>query len=123
MSKDYDKKYFENVSGYSQHGGYSQMQKGTIKWYKGIFSFLEKKTGICLEQGNGGKILDVGCAYGYVISELNGRGFETYGMDISKHAIQIAKEQNGTSQIKVGDLQNRIPFKEEFDLILCLEVI
>jgi SAM-dependent methyltransferase len=94
-----------------------------IKWYNGIFGFLEKKTGLCLKQGNGKKILDVGCAYGYILSELNKNNFRTYGIDISDYAVKIAKTQNKTSKIKVGDLQKAIPFKEEFGFILCLEVI
>jgi len=123
MNKDYDKKYFENLSGYGKYGGYSKMQKDMIKWYNGIFGFLKRKSNIDLQQGNERRILDVGCAYGYILSELNKNNFKTYGVDISDYSVKISKNQNKTCKVKLVDIQKGIPFEEEFDFILCLEVI
>jgi SAM-dependent methyltransferase len=123
MKKDYNRGYFENVSGYSRHGGYGKMHKEIIMWYNGIFEVLKKKGNIDLKQGNGEKVLDVGCAYGYILSELNKKNFKTYGMDISQYAVKIAKQLNKTSRIDVGDIHHLVPFRSKFDFILCLEVL
>lgn len=40
-----------------------------------------------------GKILDLGCGAGKFISEVQNLGFETYGVDVSKDAYEIARKK------------------------------
>ncbi|MBT9175286.1 MAG: hypothetical protein DDT22_00961 [candidate division WS2 bacterium] len=35
----------------------------------------------------GGSVLDIGCAYGYVVEELVNRGYDAYGIDLSPECI------------------------------------
>lgn len=71
-----------------------------------------------------GKILDVGCAYGYFLKACEDRGFETYGVDISDYAINNARKIC-RAKLKVIDVQkNRIPFKSSaFDAVFLMDVL
>jgi len=69
------------------------------------------------------KLLDIGCADGsyaaYVGEKLKA---ETYGVDISAHAIKKAKTR--LDQAVRGDVSKRLPFTDaSFELIFVLEVI
>ena len=46
-----------------------------------------------------GRILDIGCAYGFFLGEADKYGFETYGIDISKYALGQA-DKNTKEKIK-----------------------
>lgn len=51
-----------------------------------------------------GKILDVGCGTAQLLKKLNHFGWETYGTDLSAHAIAAAK-QNGVKHLFRGPLE------------------
>lgn len=83
---------------------------------------LSKILEICTDLKNK-KVLDVGCGTGYLGEELETRGAEVTGIDISKVALKKAHEV--LSFTKVVDLnEDKIPFKDKtFDLIVVSEVI
>ena len=64
-----------------------------------------------------GKILDVGCGHGWLLSALN-KKWRKYGIDVSNYASKTASKY---CKVFVGDLKN---YKEkEFDIITALHVI
>jgi len=66
------------------------------------------------------KLLDVGCGTGYLLKASDLRGLETYGVDISKEAVKIAKKISPNSKIVVGKGED-IKFPDKFfDYITCL---
>lgn len=77
-------------------------------------SKLEKK-GISLSRG---RILDVGCATGYHVPALMGKG-DVDAIDISEHAIKVAKE-NGLYNCIEGDIFKFKPGKK-YDTIILFE--
>lgn len=71
------------------------------------------------------KICDAGCGNGIYLNYLkNNYPFaELYGFDFAEKIVEIARENTGLSTIRVGNLENA-PYKnEEFDLVLCSQVI
>lgn len=72
-----------------------------------------------------GKILEVGCGDGSLLSIFKSYTNRLYACDISEKAIQIAKIKFGDiADFTVGDLANPDLFKDEkFDVILCCEVL
>lgn len=87
-----------------------------VEWASRVSSFD-------LLDGKGKTALDVGCAYGYAVDVLESFGYDSYGVDISKHSLRQAK-QNRTAHLAVCDVQKGLPFKNEvFDLITCFEVL
>lgn len=71
----------------------------------------------------GVKILDVGCAHGYLIAELQNKyGHLVQGIDYSPYVVKNS-EKSVRKNIKQGDIL-KLPFrKNEFDTVICLDVI
>ena len=84
-------------------------RKFKLKQFKYILSYLKKQ--------KPGKILDVGCGYGWLMSALNSK-WNKYGADVSNFTSKTASKY---CKIFTGDLKN---FKEKnFDFITALHVI
>lgn len=70
-----------------------------------------------------GKVLDVGCAYGFMLRRFPDR-FEKFGIDISEHAIAEAKKRLPEAVFKMSSAENELPFpKNFFDVIVCNDVL
>ena len=84
---------------------------------------------LSLAKGNFQRILDAGCGRGIFTFALARKFKEAQivGIDLDKEQIntnkQIAQETNLTNcDFQVEDIF-RLPFKEEFDLILCVDIL
>jgi 2-polyprenyl-3-methyl-5-hydroxy-6-metoxy-1,4-benzoquinol methylase len=75
-----------------------------------------------LLEGHGKKALDVGCGKGYGLLALRLLGYEAYGFDINPDNIAYAKSL-GFKEVLVYNLEDGIPFHENFDLITCFGVL
>ncbi len=73
--------------------------------------------------GCGARILDIGCAHGYLIAELQNKyGHFVRGIDFSSYAIKNS-EKTVRKNIIQGDILH-LPFKKNsFDAVICLDVI
>jgi len=86
-------------------------RKRTAALLRKIIPLLSKKD----------KILDVGCGYGRVGLELERKGFDVDGIDISPNLINHAKQvSQDPSRFIVGDIRKLAYKKESFDKIICL---
>lgn len=71
----------------------------------------------------GSKVLDIGCATGFILSKLDGDGFDTYGVDISEFALSCA-EKITSAQLQLADANKPLPFKENsYKVVLALDII
>ena len=70
------------------------------------------------------KILVAGCAMGYLVDAFQSYAkIETYGVDISEHAINKGRKE-GVKNIRVGDVCDLHSFKnKEFELVVSLELL
>jgi ubiquinone/menaquinone biosynthesis C-methylase UbiE/glycosyltransferase involved in cell wall biosynthesis len=67
------------------------------------------------------KILDIGCAMGYLVKRLRDRGADAWGIDISKYAISHAP-YDVKPYLKVGSA-DKLPWGDkEFDLVVSFSV-
>jgi len=87
-------------------------------WYGDIIPFVE--------QMNPGKILDIGCGLGYLISSFSDK-WKKYGFEISEFALSyIKKNFPEINLIQDLDLEKSEPpqnYKEKFDIVICYHVI
>ncbi|PIR41931.1 MAG: methyltransferase type 11 [Candidatus Yanofskybacteria bacterium CG10_big_fil_rev_8_21_14_0_10_37_15] len=68
------------------------------------------------------RVLDVGCARGYIGSKVKSMGNFVVGVDISQSAVEKAKEV--LDEVYVYDLEKDCPkFGEKFDLAILPEVL
>ena len=73
-----------------------------------------------LNMKKGKKLLDIGCGTGYLLKTAELKGVITYGIDISKEAVNISETIANNSQLSVADGE-KLPFCDGcFDYITCL---
>src|SRR3989344_5248458 len=70
-------------------------------------------------------ILDVGCGEGFTLNRLkeNKIGKRLEGIEYSKTAIELGKKSYPDIKITQGDIYNLSYKDNEFDLVLCTEVL
>ena len=84
-------------------------KKYKLKQINEIINFLKKQ--------KPGKILDIGCGHGWLLSTLNNK-WKKFGLDVSKFALKSASKY---AEIFLGDIKDFN--KEKFDFISALHII
>lgn len=91
-------------------------------WKRMMESVFEKAANLIERYKKRGRLLDVGCGFGFFLSEMRGRGWEVLGVEISQKAIDYAKQSLGLT-VYPGPLE-RIAFPEsDFDVVSGFYVI
>lgn len=72
---------------------------------------------------NYGNLLDIGCSSGLLLEEAKSFGFDTYGIEISEYASNIAKKRIGSNRIHSGTLETSNFNKNFFNVITMIDVI
>ena len=112
ISKKFSAEYFDGERKYG-YGGY--INDG--RWKKvaeKIINFYDLK--------ENSKILDVGCAKGFLVNELNLLGIDAYGIDISEYALSKA-ERKFKKKLSICNAK-KINFPDNyFDLVISFNTI
>lgn len=110
-SKNFDKEYFNS-------GSYEDYKKEAERWVPKTARKINKIVG-----KRPIKVLEVGCAYGYLIAELQDKyGHFVRGIDFSAYAVKNS-QISVRKKIIQGNIL-RLPFKKNnFDSAICLDVI
>jgi 2-polyprenyl-3-methyl-5-hydroxy-6-metoxy-1,4-benzoquinol methylase len=113
----YGKRYFEGKR-YSNYASYKD-EKIIVMRKKYFPKILQD---ITLSKGM--RVLDIGCAYGYFLKLCDEVGCETYGIDISKYAINHAKKET-KAKLFLHDVNKGLPMftNDFFDLVTMFDVI
>ncbi len=121
MSDKYNRDYYENgiIKGLSCYENYRWIPELTYPMAHAIVNLLkiEKKH----------KVLEFGCAHGFLVKALNDFNIETYGVDISDYAIS-----NGPAQIRdklallkddtIEDVIKSFNVNSKFDYVIAKDV-
>lgn len=114
MSKKIGQKYFDKdywITG--KKSGYTEYNYNSNSYL--IEAFAELLHSIYLS----GIWLEAGCAFGWIVEELNKQKIDCYGFDISKYAI---KKSNIPEKVKCSDgLDIKLYTKSKFNLIYSIE--
>jgi len=83
--------------------------------HKRTIAFLDSKKG---------RVLDIGCGVGNFLAHAASKGWECYGIDFDRDAIEAGKHTFGLEHLEVADLRE---FKEQhpdltFDLVTAFDV-
>lgn len=71
-----------------------------------------------------GRYLDYGCAFGFLIKELQPFFKETYGIDISEYAIERAHDIVPHTNLQVAKSEGELPYSDQFfDCITAMDVL
>lgn len=115
----YGEDYFEtldNGDGYQD----STMWEDIAHAIKEVFGIVDKT-----DRSSQIHLVDVGCAKGYLVRHLRRRGFDAWGVDISKYAIDHAPEDTAT-WLRLYDITSKDPSffgNDSFNMAVCLETM
>lgn len=111
-ARKFDKEYFDGprkygYGGYYYDGRWKKVAKDFIKYYK-------------LKPGD--KVLDIGCAKGYLIKEFLDKKIDAYGLDISRYALKNC-HPDVKSRLTYGNAK-KLPFKNNsFKLAISINTL
>jgi len=75
------------------------------------------KVDYILKKRPAGRVLDIGCAYGYIVRRLRSRGIDAYGLDISRYAL--SKAPGNVRPYLVHGSADNLPFPDKsFDMVV-----
>ena len=116
-SKDYKSfgfDYFDNKDSIVGYGGYK---------YDGRFSNSVKRMIDHYNLKKNSKVLEVGCAKGYILKEFHDQKMLVYGLDYSKYAIQNS-HQDIKSKLVQWDIRKKTSYPDNyFDLVYSKELL
>ncbi len=111
-AQKFGKEYFDGNRKYG-YGGYYY----DGRWKKVVNDFIDYYK---LKPGD--KVLDVGCAKGYLVKDFLDRKIDAYGIDISEYAIKNSHPKT-KGRLFVANATN-IPFpKKAFKLVISINTI
>ncbi len=101
---------------YDQHGTGLPYDRSVPLWLE-FFGHIADEIVIRL---NPRRVLDIGCAKGFLVESLRDRGVEAFGFDISEYAIGEVRPDI-RQFCWVGNVKD--PIREDYDLVTCIEVL
>ena len=114
--KIYDQNYFNGKNSFFHGLGYGRF----ARFY---FSNLFKPLKSHIREIEAGKVLDVGCAYGFMLKRFP-KTFEKFGVDISDWVIKEGKKRLPGAVFEIADAEEKLPFPGEFfDVVICNDVL
>jgi SAM-dependent methyltransferase len=112
LSRQYGKDYFDGsrdvgYGGYRYDGRWKPVAKDIVSHYR-------------LSPGD--KVLDVGCAKGFLVKDLLAEGIDAYGVDVSEYALMTCEPET-IGRLHIGSAEH-LPFPDKsFDVVLAINVL
>ena len=115
MTEEFGRSYFY---GFSKSNYLNYEKLNPSKLFEGILYFV-KKHGI-----RANNVLDVGCAFGFLLKELSSVFKELHGFDISEFAIEKARKIVPEACLQIHSLVDPLPYPDNsFDCITAVDVL
>ena len=111
----YSEGYYEGDPTRSAYSDYELDKPLIVKNMEKFLSFISKRK-------PSGKLLDVGCAFGYFVELAAKQGYDAYGFDPSTFAVSKARMINRKDRIKEGTIAEVSYPKASFDVITMFDV-
>lgn len=112
LSKEYGELYFDGPRDYG-YGGY----RYDGRWRPVAQDIVDH---FGLKQGD--RVLDVGCAKGFLVKDLLELGIDAYGLDVSEYALMHC-EPEVVGRLQIGNAE-RLPFPDgSFQAVVSINAI
>jgi len=117
LARMYGKAYYED--GQVGYLGYVE----TFRTYNEIFkSIFDRRERDLRARTDGRRLLEVGCAYGFLLDHLRSRGWDVKGVEVSPLSSAYAREDLHLD-VQTGTLASATFPEGSFDVILLLDVL
>lgn len=85
--------------------------------------FVDQKNNV--DRAGEHSVLDMGCAYGYLVRHINRRGAECFGLDFSEYALERVPEdvKDRVHWFDLTGLDDTFFGRERFTLVTCFETL
>jgi SAM-dependent methyltransferase len=113
----YSRAYYED--GDVGYKGYLQTFEKYHATFMNIFSRRHRDL---LKRAGGRRLLEVGCAYGFLLQYLAQRGWDVHGVEVSPLSSEYARDELGL-KVHTGNLESADLDEHSFDVILLLDVL
>jgi 2-polyprenyl-3-methyl-5-hydroxy-6-metoxy-1,4-benzoquinol methylase len=115
MAEKFGASYFYGMSK-SNYLNYEKLDPPRL--FEGILYFVRKYD---IKVNN---VLDVGCAFGFLLKELSSFFDELHGFDISEFAIEKARKVVPEASLQIHSLEDPLPYPDNsFDCITAVDVL
>jgi len=108
---------------FRQHYGVTECRRFSQTWWSvRLYAGIARRL---LRRVRGRRMLEVGCGYGFVLARLE-EEYETYGVDVSAHAVEQCRHRAPLSRCSVADIEQGLPehiARGTFDLVLARYVL
>lgn len=113
----FDREYYRRF-----HKEYSEGElERYYRWFSGWIRFLDRY--LPLRDGQGRRVLEIGCSIGAFAKLLQERGFEVTATDISSFIIKKAKRLQNGVDFRTLNIEKGITIPGNFDYIFAFEVL
>lgn len=109
-AEKFNEKYFKT-------GNYENYKENALIWTGRVARRIKRASGKSMP-----RILDVGCAHGYLMEAALNIGCEVEGLEYSDYVIKEATEVV-RSKIKKGNIIEACFKDDEFDVVVCFNVL
>jgi 2-polyprenyl-3-methyl-5-hydroxy-6-metoxy-1,4-benzoquinol methylase/ADP-heptose:LPS heptosyltransferase len=121
IEANYDDMYANEYKHYLPEGEPDAIIEGFMSQWR-----FEPIRGFLKTYPKGKSLLDFGCATGFLPAYARNLGFDAWGVDISKEAIQYGSEKFKLGdRLQVGNSLKKLPktIPQEYDIITSLEIL
>jgi SAM-dependent methyltransferase len=96
---------------------YFELHPGKVRYLDYLIGLL-RRNGVA-----NGRVLDIGSGYGFFLEALEKAGYEAYGLELSAHAVEQARERT-SAEVATGSAEAPFPHPEShFAAVTLLDVI
>ncbi len=113
----YDEAYFESAEAVG-YQGYAEAEDRKRQHFRTLLDEIARERGV----GSPGRLVEIGCAYGFFLDEARKRGWSVMGLEPSAHAAGRARDHLGLDVRSDADALARLP-DGEADVVAAWDVI
>jgi 2-polyprenyl-3-methyl-5-hydroxy-6-metoxy-1,4-benzoquinol methylase len=117
-----DEILYDEYFGATQYNASDYHEKSVSEPLSKLFDINQKRVALIKIEKRSGRLLDVGCGLGFFMKSAFDSGFDTYGIDISRRAVNYAGESFDlkADAIPIDELLMR---GDKFDIITLWHVL
>lgn len=118
-AEEYDHAYSGGGGGWREFYRQGRKRRSRFKDFTDVHKVVRE----ILKGLRGGKLLDAGCGRGGFLASMREYGFDVYGFDFSRVAVEYAKKRFGLEKVIVSSWKGLPSDWRDFNIITALEVL